>query len=104
VRDIVLSLPNDLRTLAQQGTRRFGELYELVHRHEASRPNALWQADHAQLDILLLREDGSAGRPWLTAVIDDYSRSIGATFSASTRLHPLLQRQAHWINDFEPLR
>jgi putative transposase len=41
VRDIVLSLPNDLRTLAQRGTRRFGELYELVHRREASRPNAV---------------------------------------------------------------
>jgi putative transposase len=40
VRDIVLHLPNDLRTLAQQGTRRFGELYEIVHRREASRPNA----------------------------------------------------------------
>jgi len=80
VRDIVLGLPNDLRTLAQQGIRRFGELYDLVHRHKASRPNALWQADHTQLDIILLREDGSAGRPWLTAVIDDYSRSIAGYF------------------------
>src|SRR5258708_48126 len=44
VRDIVLSLPKDLRTLAQQGTRRFGELYELVHRRDASKPNSLWQA------------------------------------------------------------
>lgn len=80
VRDVVLSLPNHLRTLAQQGNRGFCGLYEIVHRREASEPNALWQADHAQLDILLLREDGSAGRPWLTAVIDDYSRSIAATF------------------------
>jgi hypothetical protein len=73
VRDIVLSLPKDLQTLAQQGTRRFGELYDLVHKRDASKPNALWQADHAQLDILLLREDGAPARPWLTAVIDDYS-------------------------------
>ena len=72
--------------LHSRATRRFGELYEMVHRREASRPNALWQADHAQLDILLLREDGSAGRPWLTAVIDDYTRSIAGYFSASTRL------------------
>ncbi len=41
VRDIALSIPNDLRTLAQQGARRFGELYDLVHRREESRPNAL---------------------------------------------------------------
>jgi putative transposase len=100
VRDIVLSLPNDLRTLAQQGNRRFGELYEMVHRREASRPNALWQADHAQLDILLLREDGSAGRPWLTAVIDDYSRSISGYFLSfdprSSLRTSLAMRQAIW--------
>jgi putative transposase len=76
VRDIVLSLSNDLRTIAQLGTRRFGKLYELVHRRDATKPNALWQADHAQLDIMLLREDGSPARPWLTAVIDDYSRAV----------------------------
>jgi putative transposase len=100
VRDIVLSLPNDLRTLAQQGTRRFGELYEMVHRREASRPNALWQADHAQLDIQLLREDGSTGRPWLTAVIDDYSRSIAGYFLSfdppSSLRTSLAMRQAIW--------
>jgi len=100
VRDIVLSLPNDLRTLAQQGSRRFGELYEMVHRCEAPRPKALWQADHAQLDILLLREDGSAGRPWLTAVIDDYSRAIPGYFFSfdqpSSLRTSLAMRQAIW--------
>ena len=100
VRDIALNLPNDLRTLAQQGTRRFGELYEMVHRREASRPNALWQADHAQLDILLLKEDGSACRPWLTAVIDDYSRSIAGyllSFDPPSSLRTsLAMRQAIW--------
>jgi putative transposase len=100
VRDIALNLPNDLRTLAQQGNRRFGELYEMVHRRESSRPNALWQADHAQLDILLLREDGSAGRPWLTAVIDDYSRSIAGYFLSfdppSSLRTSLAMRQAIW--------
>jgi hypothetical protein len=30
--------------------------------------------DHAQLDIKLVREDGSVAKPWLTIVIDDYSR------------------------------
>jgi putative transposase len=41
VRDVALSIPNDLRTLAQQGARRYGELFDLVHRREESRPNAL---------------------------------------------------------------
>jgi putative transposase len=100
VRDIVRSLPSDLRTLAQHGSRRFGELYDLVHRREASRPNALWQADHTQLDITLLREDGTAGRPWLTAVIDDYSRSIAGYFLGfdppSSLRTSLAMRQAIW--------
>jgi putative transposase len=100
VRDIVRSLPSDLRTFAQHGSRRFGELYDLVHRREASRPNALWQADHTQLDITLLREDGTAGRPWLTAVIDDYSRSIAGYFLGfdppSSLRTSLAMRQAIW--------
>ena len=100
VRDIVRSLPNDLRTLAQRGSRRFGELYELVHRHETSRPNTFWQADHTQLDIVLLREDGTDGRPWLTAVIDDYSRSIAGYFLGfdppSSLRTSLAMRQAIW--------
>ncbi|WP_246410304.1 transposase family protein [Granulicella aggregans] len=100
VRDIVHTLPNDLRTLAQQGSRRFGELYDLVHRREASRPNAVWQADHTQLDIILLREDGTEGRPWLTAVIDDYSRSVAGYFlgfdAPSSLRTSLAMRQAIW--------
>ena len=100
VRDIVHNLPSDLRTLAQQGSRRFGELYDLVHRREASRPNALWQADHTQLDIILLCEDGIDGRPWLTAVIDDYSRSVAGYFLSfdppSSLRTSLAMRQAIW--------
>lgn len=65
---------------AQQGARRYGELHDLVHRREESRPNALWQADHAKLDILLLREDGATARPWLTAIIDDHSRAIAGYY------------------------
>lgn len=100
VRDIVLSLPKDLQTLAQQGTRRFGELYDLVHRRDASKPNALWQADHAQLDILLLREDGAPARPWLTAVIDDYSRAVAGYYLSfdppSSLRTSLALRQGIW--------
>ena len=51
-----------------------------MHRREASKPNAIWQADHAQLDILLLKEDGTAARPWLTIVIEDYSRAIAGYY------------------------
>jgi len=100
VRDIVLSLPKDLQTMAQRGPRRFGELYDLVHRSDALKPNSLWQADHAQLDILLLRDDGPPARPWLTAVIDDYSRAVAGYYLSfdppSSLRTSLALRQGIW--------
>jgi len=40
--------------------------------------NNHWEVDHSQLDILVIDEDTRkiAGRPWLTAIIDRYSRCI----------------------------
>jgi putative transposase len=51
--DIVRQLPADLVTLAHQGTKAYSEAFDLAHRREASGPNAIWQADHSPLDILL---------------------------------------------------
>ena len=85
VRDVVLQLPKSLLTLAHHGVKAYCESFDLVHRREAAKPNAIWQADHAQLDILLLREDGTTARPWLTIVIDDYSRAVAGFISASNR-------------------
>jgi len=62
--------------LAHRGNKAYSEGFDLVHRREALKSNSIWQVDHAQLDIKLLREDGSVGRPWLTIVIDDYSRAV----------------------------
>jgi putative transposase len=58
------------------------------------------QSNHAQLDINLLREDGSTARPWLTIVSDDYSRAIaryylGFDAPSSMRTSPAL-RQGIW--------
>ena len=61
--DIVREVPPSLRTLAHQGAKAYGESFDLIHRQEASKPNSIWQADHAPLDIKLLKEDGSAARP-----------------------------------------
>ncbi len=74
--DIVRKLPTDLLTLAHQGTKAYSEAFDLVHRREASGPNAIWQADHSPLDILLVRRDGEPAKPWLTIVLDDYSRAV----------------------------
>ncbi len=48
----------------------------MVHHREGSRPTALCQVGHTQLDIILLCEDDTVGRPWPTALIDDCTRSI----------------------------
>jgi putative transposase len=63
-------------TLAQEVHTVFRDKFELVHRHRAEQPNGTWQADHTELDILMLEANGKVVRPWLTTVIDDYSRVI----------------------------
>lgn len=60
------SLPADLVTLAHDGTKVYSDTFELVHRREADGPNAIWQADHTPLDILLVRPDGKTAKPWLS--------------------------------------
>ncbi len=80
VRRIVRSLPAGLLTLAHRGNKAYGEGFDLIHRREALKPNSIWQVDHAQLDIKLLRDDGSIGKPWLTIVIDDYSRAVAGYY------------------------
>jgi len=62
--------------LAHEGEAAFRDRYELIHVHRAERPNATWQADQTQFDILILDVNGTAVRPWLTTVIDDYSRAV----------------------------
>jgi len=63
-------------TLAHERTKGYSEAFDLVHRREASGPNAIWQADHSPLDILLIGPGGEPEKPWLTIVMDDYSRAV----------------------------
>lgn len=65
-----------LRTMATHGTQHYQHQHELVHRWESEEPNALWQADHTLLDILVQDERGDPVRPWLTLVEDDFSRAV----------------------------
>lgn len=100
VRRIIRSLPAGLLMLAHRGNKAYSEEFDLVHRREALRPNSIWQVDHAQLDIKLLRDDGSVAKPWLTIVIDDYSRSVAGYFLGfeppSSLRTTLALRQAIW--------
>ena len=87
-------------TLAQDGPAAFRDRYELLYRHRAEGPNAIWQADHTLLDVLVLDANGEAVRPWLTIIMDDYSRAVaGYTLflEAPTALQTALAlRQAMW--------
>lgn len=100
---IVRQLPADLVMLAHEGTRSYNQVFELLHRREAATPNEIWQADHSPLDILLLAPGGEAVKPWLTVVIDDYSRAAAGyflSFDPPSVLHTSLAlRQAIWRKD-----
>jgi putative transposase len=73
---IIARLDPALTMLAHEGPARFRDQFELVHRHRASHPNAIWQADHTQLDVLIRDASGKPVRPWLTTVLDDHSRAL----------------------------
>lgn len=100
IRSIVQSLDPGLVTLALEGPASYRDKYELVFRRRAEHPNATWQADHTQLDILIRGAHGRPERPWLTIILDDYSRAIcGYTVfvgSPSAINTALALRQAIW--------
>ena len=76
VRRVVEELDPAMATLAHDGPVSFRDRYELVWRRAAAHPNDIWQADHTELDVLILDAAGSPVRPWLTIVQDDHSRAV----------------------------
>jgi putative transposase len=100
VRQIVQALDPALVTLALEGPASYRDKHEIVFRRRAERPNQTWQSDHTELDVLIVGADGKPDRPWLTTVMDDYSRAIcgyvvfsGAPSAINTAL---ALRQAIW--------
>lgn len=76
VRQIIKNLDSALVTMAHEGAAAYREEFDLLYRRESPRANAMWQADHTPLDVLLLDETGTPAKPWLTVIEDDYSRAI----------------------------
>ncbi|MBG6182038.1 putative transposase [Arthrobacter sp. CAN_A1] len=76
VRSIVMNLDPGMVTLAHHGPVAYRDKYEMVWRRRAERANAIWQADHTELDILVLNVNRTPARPWLTVILDDYSRAV----------------------------
>lgn len=89
-----------LTTLAHRGVKAYGAAFDLVHRREAEGPNQIWQADHTLLDVWVKREGEKPQRPWLTIIIDDFSRAIAGYFlffgAPSAQQTALALRQAIW--------
>ncbi|MFE4686112.1 helix-turn-helix domain-containing protein [Streptomyces sp. NPDC056721] len=97
---IARALDPALVVLAHEGSKRYREVYDLIHRREAEGPNAIWQADHTQLDLWVIAPSGRHDRPWLTVIEDDYSRAIAGyavNLGAPSALNTALAlRQAIW--------
>lgn len=75
VRAIIAVIDPGLRTLAQHGGAAYRDQFELVFRRTTAGPNEQWQADHTLLDIAIVDKTGAAARPWLSTMLDDYSRA-----------------------------
>jgi putative transposase len=69
-----------LGTLAPEGPKATGKRFDLFHRRESERPNAVWKADHTELHLWLVDEHGQAVRLWLTEILDEDSRTIPGYF------------------------
>ena len=90
---VIRHLDPALVTLAHEGTKAYRLAYDLLHRREATGPNDLWQADHTPLDLSVRDERGTPVRPWLTVILDDYSRAVAAyrlSLSVPTALNTAL--------------
>ncbi len=100
VYDIVRKMDPALLTLAHQGSHVYSQAFDLLYRREAEAPNEMWQADHTLLDLVVTNDKGAAQKPWLTVIIDDYSRALAGymlSFEAPSALHTALTlRQAIW--------
>jgi putative transposase len=100
---LVRALDPALLTLAHDGAKVYSETYDLLYRREVDAPNAVWQADHTLLDILVLDDKGAPARPWLAVIIDDYSRALAgyflsfnapAAFQTALALHQAIWRKS----------
>jgi putative transposase len=100
VYDIVRQMDPAILTLAHQGAQVYSQTFDLLYRREAEAPNEIWQADHTLLDLVVSNDKGLAQKPWLTVIIDDYSRALAGymlSFEAPSALHTALAlRQAIW--------
>jgi putative transposase len=97
---VVKQLNPGLLTLAHAGTKAYRTAFDLLYRREAGTSNEIWQADHTLVDVWVQQDSGPPVRPWLTVIMDDYSRAIagfGVSLQAPSAIQTaLVLRQAIW--------
>ncbi|WP_339052467.1 helix-turn-helix domain-containing protein [Candidatus Lariskella endosymbiont of Epinotia ramella] len=99
--NLIKKLPTPMVTLAHHGDKAYKQKYDILYRHQADYANQVWQADHVLLDIFIVIDDKQkSARPWLTVIIDDYSRAIAGyelSFLAPSAIKTsLCLRQSIW--------
>lgn len=96
----IQALPSSVSVLAHEGEKAYSEKFDLIQIREPKRPNEVWQADHTLLDIEIIDTKGVPKRPWLTIIMDDYSRAVAGysvSFAAPSAIHTALTlHQAIW--------
>jgi putative transposase len=98
--NLIRGLRGTSTVLPLDGGRSGNEVNDIGHWRVARRPNQIWHAFHARVDLWVRRDDGRAAQPWVTIIIDDYSRAIAGFFFSLDRpsalLTALVLRQAIW--------
>ncbi|GGG08822.1 MULTISPECIES: Mu transposase C-terminal domain-containing protein [Cysteiniphilum] len=97
---IIDNIPDDIALLNAKGSKIYKQAYDLLHRWSATYPNELWQADHVLIDIEIETRKGILQRPWLTVIMDDFSRGVCgyelSLLSPSSQKTALCLRHAIW--------
>jgi putative transposase len=78
----VKAIEPSVRLMAQQGTKAYKQKYALVFRREATVSNEMWQSDHTPMDIYVSDAQNNVIRPWLTIILDDFSRAVAGYYIA----------------------
>jgi putative transposase len=106
VREICQALPPDVVCMAREGEQAWRNRFEPILRHESNAPNERWQMDHCKLDVMIIDpQNGKVlGRPWLTLILDTYSRAVMGyhlgIYQPSSMVVCLALRQAIWHKAF----
>ena len=78
--NLIRGLRGTSTVLPLDGAGSCNEAYNTGHWRVAKRPNQIWHAFHARVDLWVRRDDGRAAQPWVTIIIDDCSRAIAGFF------------------------